>query len=456
VPISSEQESQFSDTIYIDSADWTKDKPLTVLNLAHKALQLSSDSTKIGVDNSKAIEDIVKQAKRRIRLLKGADLRGRASADAALCFALSGVQCNDLYDSIVDIAAMELPRFGPRASCKPNHILQMAEKFAASGIMGDKARKLYDISSCVLEQKGSPQKIIDKLSDANFGFFSVMPLVWLWRYSTRQSKVVPVEYQKEYQIDWHDLFKDPTRPLVCDLGSGMGVSLLGLATLSKDSTGDDNRSLERTLVVDWTSCNFLGSELNPTLAGFASGMAKRRGLSDRLQYVTIPSENLLRCIRETYPGLVKLVMVQFPTPYRLKAESRTDTSFGNQQLPSKECNGFMVTTYLLQQIACSLKESQGYLMLTSKSEDVAVSMRKDAEDDTSLFCVDMPNPVLDASDIDGRESWRTKRMLEQGGTRAIGSGWSKDAFVPRIGISETEVSCLLHKIPIHRCLLESR
>ena len=404
------------------------------------------------------IEHVVRDATKRLHLLKGADIRGRTSADAAFCFALAGVNCETLFELLGDVATNELSRFGTRASCKPNQICHMVEKLAAAGIQRD---EIQTIASRILRDKHH-EDLSNTLSGEDFGFFSDMPLLWLWRFSAKQSKVIPAQVlaaaHENKKYDWHQLFTDPSRPLVIDLGSGMGISLLGLA---KSSLVTESDVIDD---IDWSSCNFLGVELNPTLVAFGRGMASRWGLADVLQFTSAPAEVLIESVSNTYPGNTTMVMIQFPTPFRLlQADDDTTpptddtttrhTMGGNPQLPSK--SDFMVIPRLLTGIKRALTNQQGYLLIQSNAEDVAVHMKHQAETMASFSSVDVPFPVLfDDQDICGRRrlSWRTKRMLEHGGQqRAHGSAWSKESILPIQ--SETEVSCMLNDTPIHRCVL---
>ena len=431
--------------LYIGSSNWI-DKPPGVLDLAHDALRLAKASSRLGIDPAHDIEQVVEEAKKRLKLLKGADLRGRTSADAAFCFALAGVECNTLFEHFGIVAEKELTRFGPRASCKPNQICQMVEKLAAAGIQRPELQK---IASQILTDKGH-EDLASKLGDTNFGFFTDMPLLWLWRFSAKQSKIVPSQMNavnSQESLDWYQLYKDPSRPLVIDLGSGMGVSLLGLATTKSTTSG--------FVDIDWSSTNYLGVERNPTLAGFARGIASRWGLTGILQFVSAPVESLMKSVIGTYPGSTVLVIVSIPTPYRLQPnDGATDVEpAGNLQLPDEKSGGFMVTSKLLKDIACALQEEQGYLFFQSNSEDVAVHMRDEAEAVASFIAIDVPAPVLTLKDIQGRLTWRTIKLIENGGKRAIGPAWSKERLLPPTAKSETEVSCFVDGNPVHSCIL---
>jgi len=62
-----------STKLYIDSSDWMK-KPHSVLDLAHLALKIRTESSILGVNPAHDIEHVVREAKKRLNLLKGADI----------------------------------------------------------------------------------------------------------------------------------------------------------------------------------------------------------------------------------------------------------------------------------------------------------------------------------------------------------------------------------------------
>ncbi len=119
-------------------------------------------------------------------------------------------------------------------------------------------------------------------------------------------------------------FADLSRPLAIDIGSGFGTSLLGLAYHSLQKTNQVFSSFE-SLNANCANCNFLGCDLSEHAVGYAKGLAARWGLSDRLMFVHMSGEELLRNVVTSYPGPILLVMLQFPTPYKLAA---LDTSAG--------------------------------------------------------------------------------------------------------------------------------
>jgi SAM-dependent methyltransferase len=251
------------------------------------------------------------------------------------------------------------------------------------------------------------------------------------------------------------VFADPMRKMVVDVGCGMGVSALGLSSLdgnSNNSTTDIN--------YDWSSYNYIGVDLSQTGIGYAKGISRRWGLEERAAFVVDSAENLLERVKQ-YPGPIELVMVQFPTPYRLiptpAGTVLSDEDLlkgGNSQLPTSADDGFMVTSNLLKLAADVLQGSDGKpsgkLILQSNCEDVAVTMRDVAINQAGFEIVRLENEV---EAVQGTPTKRTMNWIEMDGKRAEGPGWSSEPLLPRKGRTETEIACILNGTPVHRCML---
>ena len=106
----------------------------------------------------------------------------------------------------------------------PKHILHMVEKFAACDIQGQYAIDLYHDGGECLETKGYDDfGLIESLKDGNFGFHSPRPLIWLWRFSSRQKKLStgdsisnPKGPKGTRSIGWAEIFDETSKPLVVD------------------------------------------------------------------------------------------------------------------------------------------------------------------------------------------------------------------------------------------------
>ncbi len=478
------------------------------------------------------IERIVQQAEIRLALTMGSDLRGRTSADACFNFALAGVHRADrLFQTLVRIAIHELRRVGTRSSFKPKYILQMIEKFAACDIQGQSssssssvniADELYQLAADCLEQKGHEDtQLLECLKNGSFGFHSDRPLLWLWRFSARKRKISLSDYSFSSStgtIDWDDIFLDSSKPLVIDIGSGMGASLLNLSTMVKHDYGHDqdnssdglsSSSSSTTAVaaggttgaldIDWSNCNYAGADLNPCMVRFANGIISRDSNKrmGRIKFFHLSAVDFLKELR-TYRGDIDLIMIHFPSPYRLLTSSSSSSAVsddnGNSQLPSLSAAGFMVTEELIG-LASELLNTRripkddlsthtrtrtrvGHLFFQTKCEDVAVYLKNlclsssrasTSTTRTGTFeCVPSPNPVLNVDQLykqegKGGEGTRPQRVEKwikamPETERAEGSCWwnSSSSCIPSLGRAETEVQCDFENTVVHRCLLKLR
>jgi len=434
------------------------------------------------------------------------DLRGRKAADAAFWFALAGVTDREvtlssdvnslrfsLFDALTIISIIELRRFGKKSTCRALDIMHIMERIFAAGITGNFANRLQKLAVECLEVKDIDsvshlelKKNMSLFRDGKFGLHSDRPLLWIWRFSTRQRKqraflqsaalhwerhdisqsnfdknedrVRGVLNKKDYI--WGNIFKNTTLPLVIDLGCGMGVSLLGLSTLYENSVHESNMSNN----INWSECNFIGADLSEVGINYASSVATRWDLNGKLHFSTDSAENVLNKIIRTYSGPVQLIMIQFPTPFRFHPEQNYnahDISFaknniidnkGNSQLPIDSSSGFMVTTELLERAYLALKSSCGMLLLQSNCEDVAVQMKNIARQ-AGFASVEVHDSVHEVQLKKQKVTRRTEKWICLGGERAVGKEWSSEPLIPRKGATETEVSCLLNETPVHRCLM---
>lgn len=420
----------------------------TTLELAHRALDLAMDASDDQVTLcQEELDDITCQALQQLNLTLGTDIRGRASGDAAFAFCMAGVSDQRLYDTLASVALHELKRIGNRPSFRSKYVLQLVEKVAAAGM---KPQELFHVAADCLEFKG--EHILEQLMLRNnrFDMLSPRSLLWLWRFSTKQSKQ-PNEFDEhdmapywdDAKMEWFNNFQDPMRPLIVDIGCGLGVSLMGLATLESTTASHPTQELLRD--IHWGKCNFAGCDLSQLLIGFARGITKRWDLEHRLQFSVQSGQSLLDGIPSS--TTVSLILISFPSPFLYQG-----TTSGNQQLPLDASTDFMVNKPLLRSAARLLQRSKGKLLLQSNCEDVAVSMR-DMAVQIGMKCIDMPSPVTETDPSDW--TLRTQQWITAGGTRAIGSEWSREAILPPRGASETDAAREFNGFPIHRCLLQT-
>jgi SAM-dependent methyltransferase len=472
------------------------------LNLANNEVSSSSSSSGGYEEASFSLE--------RLRLLESCEsreevaswssveveLRGRKAADAAFWFSLAGVSDTELFSLLTRVCVKELQRFGERPSCRAKDVLAIVERLAAAGVRDDPilenvAIQCLESKAVVTTTEGAETTKIDTstLLDLHSDYCALM----IWKFSTRQRKqrsflltaakhwderhdtervsVDPTislvddsendngnhDHEDNNHQPW-DVFADVSKPLVVDVGCGMGVSALGLASLDANSNSNTHKDQD-----DWSSYNYIGVDLSQIGIGYAKGIARRWGLEEKAAFVVDSAENLLERVKQ-YPGPVELVMIQFPTPYRLipsppvgAAVSSDDDLFkgGNSQLPTSAVDGFMVTSNLLKLASDVLQGTggnpRGRLILQSNCEDVAVSMRDVAIQQVGFEIVRLENQVEAVQS--GTPTKRTLNWIAMGGERAMGPGWSSGPLLPRKGRTETEIACILNDTPVHRCML---
>lgn len=386
----------------------------------------------------------------------GSDLRGPQSADACFNFALAGVHhsSSSLLRDLVSIGIHELKRAGSRSSFPPKSILHIVEKFAASDVRKEDAMELYQIAADCLQKKNyNDKEYIESLRNGSFGFHG-RPLLWLWRFSSRQKKVEinRGNFMWKDAINWQDEYQDTNKPLVVDIGSGMGTCILGLGSTS-------SVNVHEKLPIQWSQCNYAGVDLNPALVRFGNGVASRRSgaKKGRVKFFCCPADEFLSKLK-SYRGRISMIMVNFPSPYRLDSGER-----GNLQLPSAE--NFMVTSKLFKQI-CSLArndddESETYFMFQTKCEDVAVYLKNECLRNGLSGIIAGDKAVDSIDDIYSRNKSVPKRVkewlrFEPRAERAEGNLFWSEPFLPLDCLPETEVQCLNDNKVVHRCLFKCK
>ena len=464
---------------------------MSVLRLSHAAVGLATSAGERGEPTDRAVlDEILREAEARLRRTGASELRGRKAADAAFWFSLSGATDTTLFESLARVATDELLRFGARPSCRAKDVMHVVERLAAAGVTGDALRILCEAAADCLESKGymgrnvsTGMEVTRTLRDGLFDLHCDRPLLWIWRFSIRQRKqrsflkVAARRYDTEFRsvstdsslsvsrvegagssgrYNWDSMFDDPTLPLVVDIGSGMGVSLHGLATLGEDHQ-PPKKSNKDLIHLDWSHCNFVGVDLSRLAVGYAEGITLRTGLSGRVQFCVDSAEIFLEEIRQNYPGDTRLIMIQFPTPFSLQGkdkqpaddkdgfseEAQTERQRGNTQLPKHPFSGFMVTNNLLLSAYDTLKPSSGTLLIQSNCEDVAVMMRNLASKTGAFQCMHVLDKAVNLEGAGGRLPQRTEKWIRMGGERAEGEGWSAKPLLPRLGATETEIACFL-------------
>lgn len=417
---------------------------------------------------------------KRLALTLGTDVRGRAAADTAFVLALAGVVAPTLYRKLYKVVLLELQRVRDRHSRRSKDVLHIIEKVAASGACAsgcDEVEQIYQEAASFLEERREHLDVVHTLrmsagSPANsFNLLSPRPLLWLWRFSSRLTKPraqpgLLLNDHRKYlsritrtplEPAWLKKFDNNRSPLVVDLGCGFGASLLGLASIEDACTArfDEDYLLKR---VNWMDCNFLGCDLNPLMPRFANGITCRWNHLNlgRLQILLSSAEDTLNDILLHYQGNVALILLQFPTPYRLQ----DDCSDGNSQLPASETE-CMASPTVMAQIANILhQKGKGRLLIQSNCEDVAIRLRNLAIQ--QKLEVVPADPFVQQKDAATRrttqrtEKWiQFQKKLGVECERAVGFGWWSRRILPPGCATETEVACEFERIPVHRCILKA-
>lgn len=353
------------------------------------------------------------------------EMQGRKFADAAFELSLAGVKNSHLYGLLLSGAMTEIRRYGRRKTCRPIDILQVVERVAVAGLLD---QEIYQLAADVLELKvtaagdrdSSMKGAASRLSSGTFSLLSDMPLLWLWRFSSRQRKhgnqinirVADLNSEQDYRKEASLLlpsFDDPSLPLVVDVGCGFGVSMLGLSLREKkeissnptEKMSTDSRGMKH---------NFIACDMSHRAIGYASSIAHRWGISGTCCFLESDAVRFLSLIIKEYPGPVECILINFPTPYMFGAESiepdddeehvdgeedgapsEPDRPRGNSQLPS-DLSDFMVTPQVI--LLCNKllqRKSTGTLL----EKDVDQGRRGDQLSAKNVNC-----PGADTSDAD--------------------------------------------------------
>ena len=140
-------------------------------------------------------------------------------------------------------------------------------------------------------------------------------------------------------LNWYDVYDDPTKPLMLDIGSGYGRFLLGLTQVETEKNG-------------------LGLEIRDPIIKRANEWSKHLGLNKRVHFVRSNATVSVATMLETYPGPIELVTIQFPDPHFKKKHRKRR----------------IVQESLVRDIV-RIIAPQGRILLQSDVLNVAVDMR---------------------------------------------------------------------------------
>ena len=412
------------------------------------------------------------------------EMLGRKFADAALHLALAGVEDEEIYADLVKGCVFELRRIGMRSSCRSVDICQMMERMAAAGIRNV---PLFELAGNILQRKSLTT--VDSANDLLSGEFSLLhsrPLNVLYQITSKQHKFGNQFFDSAHSIIveddhfgcWEDVYRDPSLPLILDLGCGYGVNLIALA--SKDMELG-------------TRFNFLGCDLSPQALTYARGISFRWSLAS-LAFIRCSALTCIERLRQ-YSGPVVWAFLNFPTPYRLDVitssdefrdlllyptDAEDDVIDGNKQLP-RSLDEFMVTKELMNGLANLFVRNISYpycgLLVQSNVEDVALVMERLARGtpkfntssgfrpvksphEAELFWSQIWDPKGSTyGETEEMHEWftsvdddclRQKRWKELGGKRVDGAPWLPRSPLKNLSRTETEVAYQLEDKPVYR------
>ena len=156
------------------------------------------------------------------------EMQGRKYADAAFEFSMSGITDPELFAMLADSACSELMRFGSRPSCKPVNILHIVEKLAVAGV---KDHPIFGLAYDILLARGVTHDVTRQLKPSNrYSLFSSRPLMWLWRYATKQKKPTNTSYNTPYGSIQHNSSMSAYKEISSELSSGINPIAEGLTT----------------------------------------------------------------------------------------------------------------------------------------------------------------------------------------------------------------------------------
>ena len=112
----------------------------------------------------------------------------------------------------------------------------------------------------------------------------------------------------------------------------------------------------------------------------------------------------------------------------------------------------MVTENLVSDIYRTLANT-GQLLIQSNCEDVAVHLMDTAKQVGFKPLMFNDAAAVTINSFDGYNIPKRALDWQASGERALGDNWCSLPLLPEYGRTETEVSCILDRKPVHRCIL---
>lgn len=349
---------------YNDNVHQTLSINVSDFDVLREAKKLLKADVGIGNDENIHLNELLSKTKARIRQsMELSEAYNRKFADAAFYFSLAGVDDDELYELLANATLSELRRYYSAPKCRPADIMVCLERLAVTGLQN---HAIYNEALNMLESGKSLQhrrfmeesSSVADLRQGNFSLLSKKPLEQLYRFATRNKKAGR-QIQGTASVANGDFnfktmklnFKNLSKPLVIDLGCGFGVSCLGLAHGDKDGI-----------------CNYIGIDMSSKCINFASRISRSWGMSDHCIFVQADAFEALTFIKREYPGPVRWISSQFPTPPSLSTKTAINVDMNvdmNVDINVEVANGSVEGMEGME----GLEAGGGNRLLPSRSED---------------------------------------------------------------------------------------
>ena len=394
----------------------------------------------------------------------------------------------NIFDILAHVSLKEIQRKASRRSTrKISEVLQVVEKIIASGTTvnnsggGKYVQELFDTILQHVEETMDDSKFslpssllvtIEEIRQSKFALTSPRSIIWLYRkFNTLYPRITEADVTSSLSLQTLtrngsnpssssscstilNRFDNPNQPLVVDIGCGLGISLLGLASTATSSSSSSSSGINQgyeeeplspsLLPINWTNCNYIGGDVHPNAISWAQTICNRWKLSNKLQFLHVTSITLLQYLLTllTNDGenvdipittmtepTIKLILLQFPTPWKLKEN-------GNLYLPSSQDDDkFMANESMLSlivqiliiqqkkrqqqqgqttQACCSSSSLEAsYLLVQSNCEDVALYIHDKVIElgEGLIEAIPCLHPIETIDDIRGKETSRTMEWL---------------------------------------------
>jgi len=240
-------------------------------------------------------------------------------ADTALQFANAGCDDQRLFEAMEGAAES-----CSRGAKQPQHVVKAAVRFAAAGLHSTKlsaalARFLRTSSARSRKQGGygrnwseASAQLMAQPTGAQL--WSEPALCAVWSLARTLPPPPPLPSAALGRIE-APRFGNPLQGLAVDVGCGFGGYVLGMAVAEVPALGD---------------VNWLGVDTLPQASVRANSIARRWGIESRTQFLLADALATMQWVESSYAGPLKLVCIQFPTPFQSSGDCDSDGTNGRK------------------------------------------------------------------------------------------------------------------------------